>query len=63
MNPTFLGLAVAAVLGWAALSHGFGGFLLMAIFLAVGAGVGRIMDGRLDLRTVRDALTGRRSSS
>lgn len=63
MNPTFLGLAVAAVLGWAALSHGFGGFLLMAIFLAIGACVGRIMDGRLDLRTVRDALTGRRSSS
>ncbi|WP_372699030.1 hypothetical protein [Arthrobacter sp. JSM 101049] len=63
MNPTLLGLAVAAVLGWAALSFGFGGFVLMAIFLAVGALVGRFIDGRLDLRSVRDALTGRRSSS
>ncbi|MDN5824852.1 MAG: hypothetical protein L0J68_01705 [Micrococcaceae bacterium] len=63
MNPTALGLAVAAVLGWAALTHGFGGFLLMAVFLAVGMLVGRFMDGRLDMRRVRDALTGRRSSS
>lgn len=63
MNPTLVGLAVAAVLGWAALSFGFGGFLLMAIFLAVGALVGRFVEGRLDLRSVRDALTGRRSSS
>jgi uncharacterized membrane protein len=63
MNPTLLGLAVAAVLGWAALSHGFGGFILMAIFLAIGALVGGIMDGRIDIRGVRDALTGRRSSS
>lgn len=63
MNPTLLGLAVAAVLGWAALSFGFGGFVLMALFLAIGALVGRFTDGRLDLRSVRDALTGRRSSS
>lgn len=63
MNPTLLGLAIAAVLGWAALSYGFGGFVLMAVFLAVGAFVGRFVDGRLDLRSVRDALTGRRSSS
>ncbi|MFB0835939.1 hypothetical protein ACX8Z9_16850 [Arthrobacter halodurans] len=63
MNPTLIGLAVAAVLGWAALDHGFGGFLLMALFLAVGALAGRVLEGRLDLRGLRDALTGRRSSS
>lgn len=63
MNPTVIGLAVAAVLGWAALSYGFGGFLLMAVFLAVGALLGRLADGRLDVRRIRDALTGRRSSS
>lgn len=63
MNPTLLGLAIAAVLGWSALSHGFGGFLLMAVFLVLGALIGRFVDGRLDLRSVRDALTGRRSSS
>lgn len=63
MNPTVIGLAIAAVLGWAALSYGFGGFLLMAVFLAVGALLGRLADGRLDVRRIRDALTGRRSSS
>jgi len=63
MNPTLLGLAVAAVLGWAALAYGFGGFVLMAIFLTVGALVGRVLEGRIDLRGVKDALTGRRSSS
>ncbi|MEE1621839.1 hypothetical protein ACQ3I4_09540 [Zafaria sp. Z1313] len=63
MSPILTGLAVAAVLGWAALSFGFGGFLLMALFLAVGAAAGRFAEGRLDLRGIRDLLTGRRSSS
>ncbi|MDN6202385.1 MAG: Asp23/Gls24 family envelope stress response protein, partial [Micrococcaceae bacterium] len=61
--PSRAPLAGAAGLGWAALTHGLGGFLLMAVFLAVGMLVGRFLDGRLDMRRVRDALTGRRSSS
>jgi uncharacterized membrane protein len=63
MSNTVVGLAVGAALAWAALVFEFWGFLLMAVFLAVGALIGRAADGKLDLRGVRDALTGRRSSS
>jgi uncharacterized membrane protein len=63
VKPTTTALVVAAVLGWAALDHGFGGFLLMALFLVVALVVGRYLEGRRDLRRLRDGLTGRRSSS
>jgi uncharacterized membrane protein len=63
MSYTVAGMAVGAVLAWAALAYGFGGFLLMAVFLAAGALCGRAAEGKLDLRGIRDALTGRRSSS
>lgn len=63
MKPTLIGALLGAVLAWAALSYGFGGFLLMALFMAVGALVARVLEGRLDIRALRDALTGRRSSS
>jgi uncharacterized membrane protein len=63
MSYTVVGMAVGAVLAWAALTYRFWGFLLMVIFLAVGALCGRAAEGKLDLRGIRDALTGRRSSS
>lgn len=63
MSKTVVGMAVGAVLAlsWAAL--GFWGFVFVLFAMAVGAGVGRIMDGRLDVRTLTDALRGKRSSS
>ena len=63
MSYTVVGMAVGAALAWAALTYRFWGFLLMAIFLAVGALCGRAAEGKLDLRGIRDALAGRRSSS
>ena len=63
MNPTIVGMAVGAVLAFTALVFDFRGFLLMALFLAVGALLGRAAEGKVDFRVVRDALTGRRSSS
>ncbi|RAX49159.1 hypothetical protein DQ353_11360 [Arthrobacter sp. AQ5-05] len=63
MKPTLTGALLGAVLAWAALAHGLGGFLLMALFMAIGALVARVAGGRIDLRAIRDALTGRRSSS
>ncbi|WP_026549714.1 DUF2273 domain-containing protein [Arthrobacter sp. Br18] len=63
MTPTQAGMAVGAVLAFAALSFGFWGFLLTALLMASGAIGGRVLDGKLDLRSVRDALAGRRSSS
>lgn len=63
MKPTITGALLGAILAWAALSFGFGGFLLMALFMVVGALVARVLEGRVDFRALRDALTGRRSSS
>jgi uncharacterized membrane protein len=59
---TVIGLAVGAVLAFAALLFGFWGFLLTAVFMAIGAVVGRVLDGSLDLRSLGDVLRGRSTS-
>lgn len=63
MTLTQTGMAVAAVLAIVWISFGFGAFLLVAIAIAVGAVVGRVLEGRLDLSEVVGAIRGRRSSS
>lgn len=63
MKNTMIGAVAGVVLAWAALTHGLGGFLLMLLFIGVGALIGRLADGRIDVRSLRDAFTGRRSSS
>lgn len=63
MNLTVIGIGIGAALAWAALTYSFWGFLLMAVFMGVGALLGRLAEGKLDLGSLRDALTGRRSSS
>ncbi|MHA7222969.1 DUF2273 domain-containing protein [Arthrobacter sp. RHLT1-20] len=57
------GIAIGATLAITALAFGFWGFLLVALFMAIGAVVGRSAEGRLDLGGVVDALRGKRSSS
>ncbi len=42
---------------------GFWAFLLVTLAMLVGAVVGRIVDGRLDVRALADVVRGRRSSS
>ncbi len=63
MKPTLIGALIGAILAWAALAYGLGGFLLMALFMAVGALIARIIGGHVDVRAILDSLTGRRSSS
>ena len=63
MTATTTGMAVGAVLSVSALAFGFWGFVLVAVFIAVGALVGRIVSGRTDVAGLLDALRGRRSSS
>ena len=63
MSPTVTGMAAGAVLAVAALAFGFWGLLLTALFMGVGAVLGRAAEGRLDLAGVLDALRGKRSSS
>jgi uncharacterized membrane protein len=63
VNLTVIGIGIGAFLAYMAFAFGFWGFLIAALFMAIGALLGRAWEGKLDLRSVFDALTGRRSSS
>lgn len=63
MNASVIGAAVAAVLALTWVVLGFWAFLLVALAMLVGAIVGRIIDGRLDVRALAEVFRGRRSSS
>ena len=62
MTGTIAGAIFGALLAFAALEFGFWGFLLVAVLAAVGALIGAIVSGRLDVRAVVDAARGRRSA-
>lgn len=55
MKLTLIGLAVGLVLGVAAAWGGFGAMAIVALLGALGALIGRFLDGQLDL----SALGGR----
>lgn len=63
MSTTLTGAIVGAVLGFAAMLFGFWGFLLVSLMMGVGALIGRVMSGEIDLRAVAGAFTGRKTSS
>lgn len=63
MNATVVGMGAGAVLAIVAVTLGFWAFVLVAVFMAVGALIGRIVSGEIDVRRLADALRGRRSSS
>ncbi|WP_159706372.1 DUF2273 domain-containing protein [Arthrobacter sp. 18067] len=63
MSPTATGVTIGAVLALAVLAFGFWGLLLTALFMGIGAVLGRSAEGKLDLGGVLDALRGKRSSS
>lgn len=62
MSATLIGAAVGAVLAISALVFGFWGFLLVALFMGIGALIGRVMTGELDVRDLAGALSGRKTS-
>jgi uncharacterized membrane protein len=61
MNAAVAGMAIGATLAICALVFGFWGFLLVALFIAIGAVVGRFAEGRIDVQGVMEALRGKRS--
>lgn len=63
MNGTVVGAGAGAVLAIVAVTLGFWAFVVVAVFMLVGALVGRIVSGDLDVRRLVDVLRGRRSSS
>jgi uncharacterized membrane protein len=63
ITTTTVGIFVGATLAIVWFTLGFWAFLLVAIAMIVGAIVGRIIDGKLDMRSLVDAVRGKRSSS
>ena len=63
MTPTQTGVAVAAVLVITLAAFGFWWFLLLVIAMLIGAAAGRVVDGRLDISGLVDAVSGKRRSS
>ncbi|WP_053387857.1 DUF2273 domain-containing protein [Leucobacter japonicus] len=62
MSATASGALIGAALAFAALAFGFWGFLLVAVCTAIGALIGRIASGQIDVRAVIGAFSGRRTS-
>lgn len=63
MSLTVVGIAIGAFVAFMSLQFGLWGFLVALLFMGIGALLGRAAEGKLDLRSVIDALSGRRSSS
>lgn len=63
MSSTVTGMAVAVTLVLTWIAFGFGAFVLVLVFMAVGALIGRVIEGKLDVRSLIDAFRGRGSSS
>jgi len=63
VTSTKTGILIGAVLAltWAVV--GFWAFLFVGVAMAIGAVVGRVVDGKLDLSSLVDVFRGRRSSS
>jgi hypothetical protein len=58
-----VGIGIGAFVAFMSLQFGLWGFLISLLFMGIGALLGRAAEGKLDLRSVIDALSGRRSSS
>lgn len=63
MSTTVIGMAVGAVLALVWIEYGFWEFVGVAIAIAIGALVARVISGKLDLGSVLEALRGKRTSS
>ena len=63
MSMTVVGIGIGAFVAFMSLQFGLWGFLISLLFMGIGALLGRAAEGKLDLRSVIDALSGRRSSS
>jgi uncharacterized membrane protein len=63
VNATVVGMGVGAVLAIVGVTVGFWALVLVAVCMAIGAVVARLITGEIDVRRLADVLRGRRSSS
>ncbi|SMH30459.1 Small integral membrane protein [Rathayibacter oskolensis] len=61
-RSTVLGVVIGAILAFAALLFGFWGFVLTAVFMALGVLIVRMLDGSLDVQSLVDVFRGRTTS-
>ena len=62
-SATRTGILIGAVLALTGVAFGFWAFFFVAVAMALGAVVGRIVDGKLSVTGLVDAFRGKRSSS
>lgn len=62
-SATHTGILIGAVLALTWLTLGFWPCFFVAVAMAIGALVGRIVEGKLSVAELVDAFRGRRSSS
>jgi uncharacterized membrane protein len=62
-STTRTGIVVGAVLALTWIILGFWAFVFVAAAMAVGVLVARVIDGKIDLRSLSDVVRGKRSSS
>ncbi|PJJ63808.1 DUF2273 domain-containing protein [Compostimonas suwonensis] len=62
-SATRTGILIGAVLALTWIVIGFWAFFFVAIAMIVGAVIGRIIDGKLNVAGLVDAFRGKRSSS
>ncbi len=58
-SATILGLVVGLALGFAAAFGGLAAFVIVLVFGALGLGVGRYLDGQLDLSALNSRINNR----
>lgn len=63
VSATRTGILVGAVLALTWIVIGFWAFVFVVVAMAIGAMVGRALDGRLDVAALVGAFRGKRSSS
>lgn len=63
ISATKAGIFVGATLAIVWFVLGFWAFFFVAIAMIIGALVGRVIDGKLDMRSLADTVRGKRSSS
>lgn len=62
MSHTVAGALLGAVIALTWVALGFWLALFVGLAMLIGAGVARVIDGKLDLRGLLDVVRGRRSS-
>ncbi|THG30009.1 DUF2273 domain-containing protein [Naasia lichenicola] len=62
-TATRTGILVGAVLALTWVVFGFWSFFFVGVAMAVGALIGRVVDGKLDVSNVVEAVRGKRTSS